>query len=184
MGLFNSIKGAWNTVSDYLSGDDDDDYSYDSTALDQSYKDAQNYLSNVDTSRKSAQQLYSEGNEAAGQAAGNKAGIAKRQAKAAAMMNGAGKLASAVQGAQAAGDAVSEGYDSTVSNAANLAASQENASKNAQQALANQNASNALTYGTTKSNGVSAANQARAKSKSDRAKSLLELGSKALSSLV
>lgn len=93
-------------------------------------------LDNVDTKRKSVQDLYKEGAEAAGQAAGDKAGIAKRQAKAAALMNGAGKMQAAVQGAQAAADAVSEGYDATQGAAAGLAGSQNNAELNAKQNLA------------------------------------------------
>lgn len=144
-------------------------------------------LDKVDTKRMTAQQAYNEGRGTAASAASDKAGIAKRQAKAAAMMNGAGKMQAAVQGAQAANDAAVNGFDSTASNAANLAASQDNASKAAAQQLATtkaqglaQNAQNeasslsnaALAY----SQGKNAAKTADKDRKWNRAKDLLSLG--------
>lgn len=93
---------------------------------------AQAYLDAVDTSRKSAKELYAEGREIAGTAAVDKAGIAKKQAKAASSMAGASKLFGAIQGAQAATDAVQRGYDEAAQNAASMAQSQENAEKQAE----------------------------------------------------
>lgn len=72
-----------------------------------------------------AEGLYKEGRAAAGVSASDKAGIAKRQAKAAASMNNASKAMSAIQGAQAATDAVQQGYDTASQNAASMQAGQE-----------------------------------------------------------
>lgn len=72
-----------------------------------------------------AEDLYKKGRAAAGVAASDKAGIAKRQAKAAAAMNNASKTMSAIQGAQAATDAVQQGYDAASQNAASMQAGQE-----------------------------------------------------------
>lgn len=72
-----------------------------------------------------AEDLYNKGRAAAGVSAADKAGIAKRQAKAAASMNNASKAMSAIQGAQAATDAVQQGYDTASQNAASMQAGQE-----------------------------------------------------------
>lgn len=86
-------------------------------------KQAQQTIENVDIS--DAEDLYKEGRAAAGVAASDKAGIAKKQAKAAAAMNNASKTMAAIQGAQAATDAVQSGYDTTAQNAAAMQAGQE-----------------------------------------------------------
>lgn len=72
-----------------------------------------------------AEDLYNKGRAAAGVSAADKAGIAKKQAKAAASMNNASKAMSAIQGAQAATDAVQQGYDTAAQNAAAMQAGQE-----------------------------------------------------------
>lgn len=72
-----------------------------------------------------AEDLYNKGRAAAGVAAADKAGIAKRQAKAAASMNNASKTMSAIQGAQATTDAVQQGYDAASQNATAVQAGQE-----------------------------------------------------------
>lgn len=72
-----------------------------------------------------AEDLYNKGRAAAGVSAADKAGIAKKQAKAAASMNNASKAMSAIQGAQAATDAVQQGYDTAAQNAASMQAGQE-----------------------------------------------------------
>lgn len=80
----------------------------------------------VDTVKLSdAEDLYNKGRAAAGVAAADKAGIAKKQAKAAASMNNASKAMSAIQGAQATTDAVQQGYDAASQNAAAMQAGQE-----------------------------------------------------------
>lgn len=181
----NRVKHALG-LGDYDDEVDTEGYDEASEILKNAGISANNTLKNVDTSRKTVSQLYNEGNEAAGQAAANKAGIAKREAKAAASMNGAGKLASAVQGAQAATDAVQNGYDSTVGQAASLSASQDNAQKSAAQQLATQQASNTLananTQASVKTGKSDALNTARqsgynrlAGTLSDARKSLLSL---------
>lgn len=86
-------------------------------------KDAQKTVDNVKIS--DAEELYNKGRAAAGVAAADKAGIAKRQAKAAASMNNASKAMSAIQGAQATTDAVQQGYDAASQNAAAMQAGQE-----------------------------------------------------------
>ena len=105
---------------------------------------AQAYLDAVDTSRKSAKELYAEGKEIAGAAAVNKAGIAKKQAKAASSMAGTSKLFAAIQGAQAATEAVQTGYDEAAQSAAQMAQSQENAQKGAEMSKAQSQANTEL----------------------------------------
>lgn len=82
----------------------------------------QNALDNSKKNLRSSTELYQAGRSAAGAAAADKAGIAKKQAKGAAMMNGASKLQGALQGAAAATDASQQGYDETANQAANLEA--------------------------------------------------------------
>lgn len=145
--------------------------------------EAYSALDNVDTKRMSAQEAYNQGRGVAGQAASDKAGIAKRQAKAAASMNGAGKMQAAVQGAQAATDAAVNGFDSTASNAANLAASQNNAEQSAKQQLATTKAQGLANNALNEAAGLSQAAQAYSATKNaskdrkwNRAKDLLSLG--------
>ena len=109
-------------------------------ALSEGKTKAQAYLDAIDTSRKSAKELYQEGREIAGMEAADKAGIAKKQAKAAASQAGASKLFSAIQGAQAATDAVQQGYDEAAQAGANMAQSQEEAQKSAEMAKASNQA--------------------------------------------
>lgn len=162
-------------IYDWATGTDDDDYTYSTENTDKAVAAANEALSNLDTSRSSAADLYSKGQEAAGSAAGNKAGIAKREVRAAALMNGGGKLASAVQGAQAASDAVSEGYDSTAANAANLAASQENAEKTADYNKTVAQANNSIAAAKYKDEVANTAATNKANSKRTRAQNLLSL---------
>ena len=112
--------------------------------LEEGKSKAQSYLDAIDTSRKSAKQLYQEGREIAGTAANDKAGLAKKQAKAAAMQAGGGKLFAAIQGAQAATDAVQTGYDEAAQSAAQMAQSQENAQKGAEMSKAQSQANTEL----------------------------------------
>lgn len=95
---------------------------------------AKQTIENVDIS--DAEDLYKKGRAAAGVAASDKAGIAKKQAKAAAAMNNASKTMAAIQGAQAATDAVQSGYDSAAQNAAAMQAGQESKDLSKAQAIA------------------------------------------------
>ena len=92
------------------------------SAIEEAGKEYKSNLEDISKNLKSAQQLYQEGKEAASSAAANKAGIAKRNAKAAAMQTGGSKLLSAIQGAQAANDASTQGFDETAANQAALGA--------------------------------------------------------------
>lgn len=116
----------------------------------------------VDTSRSSASELYNEGREVAGQAASDKAGLAKKEAKAASAMAGGSKLFNALQGAAAATEATQEGFDNTVNNAAALAANQENAEKQAALSAATSQAANTMTAGANKANTAISAGNASA----------------------
>lgn len=86
-------------------------------------------MEDIAKNTKSAKELYQEGKETAAAAANNKAGIAAKNAKAAAMQNSGSKLLSAIQGAEAANKASQEGYDTTAAQAAGLA-EQTQAQKN------------------------------------------------------
>lgn len=97
-----------------------------SEATDIAKKASERAKAEVDTVNISdAEDLYNKGRAAAGVSAADKAGIAKKQAKAAASMNNASKTMSAIQGAQAATDAVQQGYDTASQNAASMQAGQE-----------------------------------------------------------
>lgn len=108
---------------------------------------------------KSAKELYQEGKEVAGATASNKAGIAKRNAKAAAMQNSGSKLMSAIQGAQAAVDASTGGFDEAAGNAATLGANIQNQ----QNALKAQGAQAKLNADTTSAEAQATQAQNRAK---------------------
>lgn len=77
---------------------------------------------------KDTQTLANEGRSAAGIAASDKAGEAKKAAKAAAMQGGGGRLAAATSGANAAANASAQGYAETANQMTNVAANQ-NAAK-------------------------------------------------------
>ena len=85
---------------------------------------------------KSNEELMKEGQSAAGVAAANKAGEAKKAAKAAATMGGAGRLQSATSAAQAAGEAASSGFQDTAAAQSAQAAQKDLAEKQAQIDLA------------------------------------------------
>lgn len=91
-------------------------------------------LKDIAANTKGAKELYKAGKEAASSAANNKAGIAKRNAKAAAMQSGGSRLMAAIQGAQGAVDASTDGYDSAASN---YAALEGNVQSQKNQALSN-----------------------------------------------
>lgn len=77
--------------------------------------------------RKSEDEIHAEAQGEASASANNKAGIAKRAGKAAAMQTSGSKLLSAIQGAQGAVDASTEGYDTTLQQAANRISANNNA---------------------------------------------------------
>ena len=86
---------------------------------------AQEDIDSVDTKTDDVRTLATKAREAAGQAAGDKAGIAKKQAKAASAMQGGSKLLNAINASSAAANAATEGYDEAQSRAMNLEASRQ-----------------------------------------------------------
>lgn len=115
------FEDIWDGVTDYFSGGKEStrDYIKNMLIAQAAYDSSMNnvrdtYAKDVEAAqakRKSLKEIGAEGKEAAATEASNKAGIAKRNAKAAAMQTSGSKLMSAIQGAQAANDAVSSGFD-------------------------------------------------------------------------
>lgn len=73
------------------------------------------------TTKTSAKDRYNEAKEIAGATAANKASLANKQAKQAAAMSNNSKVMQAMLGAQAATDAVAQGYDEGIDRGANIA---------------------------------------------------------------
>lgn len=88
---------------------------------------------------KSAAEIQNEGRAVAGQAASDKAGIAKRQAKAASMMANGNRLQAATNASSAATNAATEGYDTASQAYSQMAQQSDLQQKEAErQALLNQ----------------------------------------------
>lgn len=86
---------------------------------------AQEDIESVDTKTDDVRTLSNKARETAGQAAGDKAAIAKKQAKAASAMQGGSRLMNAINAASAASNAATEGYDEAQNRAMNLEASRQ-----------------------------------------------------------
>lgn len=69
----------------------------------------------------SAKDRYNEAKEIAGATAANKASLANKQAKQAAALSNNSKMTQALLGAQAANDAIAQGYDEGVDRGASMA---------------------------------------------------------------
>lgn len=108
MGLFNDLYN-WAT-----GGDTSDAYNASRQLLEERKKNI-----------KGAQQIMQESRAAAGTAAADKAGEAKKAASGAAKMANASKLTAATQGAAAAGQAASEGYQEAAQSASALESQKE-----------------------------------------------------------
>lgn len=108
MGLFSSIY-EWATGGDTSSA----------------YEASRNLLEERKKNIKGAQQIMQESRAAAGTAAADKAGEAKKAASGAAKMANASKLTAATQGAAAAGNAASEGYQEAAQQASGIEAQKE-----------------------------------------------------------
>lgn len=112
--------------------------------------------------------LYKEGADVAARQANNASAIAGANAKANAVMSGGSRIAAALAGAKAAGDASSQTYNDQISDTAKVAQGQNqaiisNARQNAQQAtsVAQSNAGNKLSANSaTASNKTANRNQA------------------------
>lgn len=68
-----------------------------------------------------AKDRYNEAREIAGATAANKASLANKQAKQAAALSNTSKMTQALLGAQAANDAIAQGYDEGIDRGANMA---------------------------------------------------------------
>ena len=87
--------------------------------------EAQKEIDSVDTKTDDVRTLSNKAREAAGQAAGDKAGIVKKQAKAASAMQGGSRLLNAINASSAAANAATEGYDEAQNRAMNIEASRQ-----------------------------------------------------------
>ena len=81
-------------------------------------------MATIKNKLKSSKDLYAEGLSNAATAANNAGGIAAKEARAAMMEGGQGKLAAALQGAQARVDATTNAFNSGVDKATSLAQNQ------------------------------------------------------------
>lgn len=152
----------WSELASFLPGVSADADAYGSEYYDEALKKIDELYGNLDTTRKTAKQHYEAGREVAGMQASDKAGEAKKTAKASAMMNNAGKMTAAVQAAQAAADAANEGYDEAAQNAAALSRAQEDAEKNAEMSKAQGQASSIMANAQGKAQAEALAQQEKA----------------------
>lgn len=81
-------------------------------------------MASVSNKVKSSKELYKEGQQIAAGNANNAAGLAAKEARAAMMEGGQGKLAAALQSAQARADAATSAYNEGIDKAASQAAAQ------------------------------------------------------------
>ena len=81
-------------------------------------------MAKINNKLKSSKDLYAEGLSNAATAANNAGGLAAKEARAAMMEGGQGKLAAALQGAQARVDATTNAFNSGVDKAISLAQNQ------------------------------------------------------------
>ena len=79
-------------------------------------------LSGNSATKTSAKDRYNEAKEIAGATAANKASLANKQAKQAGALSNNSKVMQAMLGAQAANDALAQGYDEGLDRGANMAA--------------------------------------------------------------
>lgn len=145
------FEDIWDGITDYVSGgrSSSRDYEKEMRRAQADYENSmkgirEDYAKDVEAAqakRKSVKQIGQEGKEAAAAEAANKAGIAKKNAKAAAMQTSGSKLMSAIQGAQAANDAVQQGYDNAAARNTSMA-----------QAINEADITNALTAAQNKAN--------------------------------
>ena len=121
--IFDSI-GDW--MGDWFDTGSSTDYTKQALLLNAlNANKAQEEIDSVDTKTDDVRTLSNKAREAAGQAAGDKAGIAKKQAKAASAMQGGSRLLNAINASSAAANAATEGYDEAQSRAMNLEATRQ-----------------------------------------------------------
>ena len=122
------MANIFDSIGDWFDTGSSTDYTKQALLLNAlNAQKAQEDIDSVDTKTDDVRTLANKARETAGQAAGDKAGIAKKQAKAASAMQGGSKLLNAINASSAAANAVTEGYDEAQSRAMNLEASRQQA---------------------------------------------------------
>lgn len=116
----------FDSIGDWFDNGSSTDYTKQALLLNAlNANEAQKEIDSVDTKTDDVRTLSNKARETAGQAAGDKAGIAKKQAKAASAMQGGSRLLNAINASSAAANAATEGYDEAQSRAMNLEASRQ-----------------------------------------------------------
>ena len=122
------MANIFDSIGDWFDTGSSTDYTKQALLLNAlNSQEAQKEIDKVDTKTDDVRTLTNKARETAGQAAGDKAGIAKKQAKAASAMQGGSKLLNAINASSAAANAATEGYDEAQSRAMNLEASRQQA---------------------------------------------------------
>lgn len=120
------MANIFDSISDWFGTGTSTDYTKQAMLLNAlNAQKAQEEIDSVDTKTDDVRTLSNKAREAAGQAAGDKAGIAKKQAKAASAMQGGSRLMNAINAASAASNAATEGYDEAQQRAMNLEANRQ-----------------------------------------------------------
>lgn len=120
------MANIFDSIGDWFDTSASNDYTKQALLLNAlNANKAQEDIDKVDTKTDDVRTLANKARETAGQAAGDKAGIAKKQAKAASAMQGGSRLLNAINASSAAANAATEGYDEAQSRAMNLEASRQ-----------------------------------------------------------
>lgn len=120
------MANIFDSIGDWLDNGSSTDYTKQALLLNAlNANEATKEIDSVETKTDDVRTLSNKAREAAGQAAGDKAGIAKKQAKAASAMQGGSRLMNAINAASAASNAATEGYDEAQQRAMNLEAQRQ-----------------------------------------------------------
>ena len=120
------MANVFDSIGDWFDTGSSTDYTKQALLLNAlNANKAQEDIESVDTKTDDVRTLANKARETAGQAAGDKAAIAKKQAKAASAMQGGSKLLNAINASSAAANAATEGYDEAQNRAMNLEASRQ-----------------------------------------------------------
>ena len=120
------MANIFDSIGDWFDTGSSTDYTKQALLLNAlNAQKAQEDIESVDTKTDDVRTLANKARETAGQAAGDKAGIAKKQAKAASAMQGGSRLLNAINASSSAANAATEGYDEAQSRAMNLEASRQ-----------------------------------------------------------
>ena len=120
------MANIFDSIGDWFDNGSSTDYTKQALLLNAlNANEAQKEIDKVDTKTDDVRTLANKARETAGQAAGDKAAIAKKQAKAASAMQGGSRLLNAINASSAAANAATEGYDEAQSRAMNLETSRQ-----------------------------------------------------------